>query len=149
MWRRYLRLAQGFTAADRDGIVKYTAHELRHVCASLMIPSGATDMQVVYQMGNSKVETTKNIYGHLFAQDRADVLAAMNQAVSRCTPTMTPNPAKWQVRRPDRHSDSDRPPGDWAPGGLSNVVPGMLRSCSKTGLALVVLGLALGPGDGP
>jgi hypothetical protein len=48
-----------------------------------MIASGATDMQVVYQMGNSKVETTKNIYGHLFAQDRADVLAAMNQAVSR------------------------------------------------------------------
>jgi len=33
--------------------------------------------------GHSKVETTKNIYGHLFAQDRADVLAAMNQAVSR------------------------------------------------------------------
>jgi hypothetical protein len=29
------------------------------------------------------VETTKNIYGHLFAQDRADVLKAMNQAVSR------------------------------------------------------------------
>jgi hypothetical protein len=34
-------------------------------------------------MGHSKVETTKNIYGHLFAQDRADVLAATNQAVSR------------------------------------------------------------------
>ena len=34
-------------------------------------------------MGHSKVETTKNIYGHLFAQDRADVLTAMNQAVSR------------------------------------------------------------------
>jgi hypothetical protein len=32
---------------------------------------------------HSKVETTKNIYGHLFAWDRAAVLDAMNQAVSR------------------------------------------------------------------
>jgi integrase len=83
MWRRYLKLAQGFTAAHKDGIVKYTAHELRHVCASLLIASGATDMQVTNQMGHSKIETTKNIYGHLFAQDRAFILQAMNQAVSR------------------------------------------------------------------
>jgi hypothetical protein len=34
-------------------------------------------------MGHSKIETTKNIYGHLFAQDRASILEAMNQAVSR------------------------------------------------------------------
>ena len=59
------------------------AHELRHVCASLLIASGASDMQVAHQMGHSKVETTKNIYGHLFAQDRAAVLHALNQAVSR------------------------------------------------------------------
>jgi integrase len=83
MWRRYLKLAHGFTAAHPDGIVKYTAHELRHVCASLLIASGATDMQVANQMGHSKIETTKNIYGHLFAQDRASILIAMNQAVTR------------------------------------------------------------------
>jgi integrase len=82
-WRKYLKLAQGYTAAHPDGIVSYTAHELRHVCASLLIASGATDMQVAHQMGHSKVETTKNIYGHLFAQDRASILEAMNQAVSR------------------------------------------------------------------
>ena len=40
-------------------------------------------MQVAHQMGYSKIETTKNIYGHLFAQDRALILDAMNQAVSR------------------------------------------------------------------
>ena len=82
-WRKYLALAHGFTAAHKDGAVTYTAHELRHVCASLMIASGATDMQVANQMGHSKVETTKNIYGHLFAQDRAFILKAINQAVSR------------------------------------------------------------------
>jgi integrase len=83
MWRRYLKLAHGYTAAHPDGIVRYTAHELRHVCASLLIASGATDMQVANQMGHSKIETTKNIYGHLFATDREDILKAMNQAVTR------------------------------------------------------------------
>ena len=83
MWRRYLTFAQGYTAAHPDGIVRYTAHELRHVCASLLIASGASDIQVARQMGHSRIETTKNIYGHLFAQDRASILDAMNQAVSR------------------------------------------------------------------
>ena len=82
-WRKYLVLAHGFTAAHKDGPITYTAHELRHVCASLMIASGATDMQVANQMGHSKIETTKNIYGHLFAQDRAFILKAINQAVGR------------------------------------------------------------------
>jgi integrase len=82
-WRKYLALAHGFTAAHKDGPVTYTAHELRHVCASLMIASGASDMQVANQMGHSRVETTKNIYGHLFAQDQAFILSAINQAVSR------------------------------------------------------------------
>jgi integrase len=83
MWRRYLALAHGYTASHEDGIVKYTAHELRHVCASLLIASGATDMQVTNQMGHRRIETTKNIYGHLFAQDRGAILRAMNQAVTR------------------------------------------------------------------
>ncbi len=83
MRHRYLKLAQGYTADHPDGIVKYTAHELRHVCASLLIASGASDVQVAHQMGHSKVETTKNFYGNLFAQDRAAVLDAMNHAVSR------------------------------------------------------------------
>ena len=72
-----------FTAAHKDGAVTYTAHELRHVCASLLIASGASDIQVANQMGHSRIETTKNIYGHLFAQDRASLLNAINQAVSR------------------------------------------------------------------
>jgi len=82
-WRKYLALAHGFTASHEDGMVTYTAHELRHVCASLLIASGASDVQVAAQMGHSRIETTKNIYGHLFSQDRQEVLAAINAAVSR------------------------------------------------------------------
>jgi hypothetical protein len=33
--------------------------------------------------GHSRVETTKNIYGHLFAQDRQSIMVAMNDAMSR------------------------------------------------------------------
>lgn len=36
-------------------------------------------------MGHSRVETTKNIYGHLFDQDRKSLLDALNSAVSRLT----------------------------------------------------------------
>ena len=50
-WRKYLSFAHGFTAAHKDGPITYTTHELRHVCASLMIASGATDMHVANQMG--------------------------------------------------------------------------------------------------
>src|SRR5215813_588986 len=58
----YLKLAHGYSAAHPDGIVSYTAHDLPHVCASLLIASGASDVQVAHQMGHSKIETTKNIY---------------------------------------------------------------------------------------
>jgi integrase len=92
MWRKYLRLAQGYTAAHPDGL-NYTAHELRHVCASLLIASGASDMQVARQMGHSKIETTKNIYEHLFAQDRIAILDALNQAVSRLQAYQNGEPA--------------------------------------------------------
>ncbi len=85
--RRDIRTDLKTRAAERvvaiPDIAMPAAHELRHVCASLLIASGATDMQVANQMGHSKIETTKNIYGHLFAQDRASILKAMNQAVTR------------------------------------------------------------------
>jgi integrase len=82
-WRKYLKLAQGYTAAHPEGPINLTAHGLRHLAASLAIASGATDMQVAYQMGHSRVETTKNIYGHLFAQDRTSLLRRLNEAVTR------------------------------------------------------------------
>lgn len=83
VWRRYLTKAQAYTAAHPDGQVTYTAQDLRHLCASILIASGASDMQICNQMGHSKVETTKNIYGHLFTQDRTELLKRLNSAVTR------------------------------------------------------------------
>jgi hypothetical protein len=54
-------------------------------------------------MGHSKVEATKNIYGHLSAQDQASVLAAINQAVSRlyAYETAEPRAGRTKMRLPD------------------------------------------------
>ena len=54
-------------------------------------------MQVAHQMGDSRIETTKNIYGHLFAQDRALILEAMNQAVSRLYADKNEKPGSAEV----------------------------------------------------
>jgi integrase len=62
-WRKYLSLAQCYTAAHRDGIVNYTAQELRHVCASLLITSGASDMQVAHQMGHRRSRQPRTFTG--------------------------------------------------------------------------------------
>jgi integrase len=82
MWRPVPQARPGVhrRPPGRDGRLH---HELRHVCASLLIASWASDVQVAHQMGHSKIETTKNIYGQLFARNRALILDAMNQAVSR------------------------------------------------------------------
>ena len=44
------------------------------MCASLLIASEASDMQVAHRMGHSKIDTIKSIYGHLFASDRDEIL---------------------------------------------------------------------------
>ena len=83
MWRWYLKLAHGYTAAHPDGIVKYTAHELRHVCASLLIASGASGYAGRSPDGSQQDRGDQEHLRHLFASDHAEILGAMNQAVSR------------------------------------------------------------------
>lgn len=127
-WRKYLALAHGYTAGHPDGMVRYTAHELRHVCASLLIASGASDVQVAAQMGHSRIETTKNIYGHLFAEDPC---RAARRAERRREP-------------PARGGDGDRPGsgvGAVKTAGAPEIGPPGL----PVRLALRTLGPLLGP----
>jgi integrase len=83
MWRRYLKLAQGLHRCPPPMGSSATPRTSCGTSAPRSFASGASDVQVAHQMGHSKIETTKNIYGHLFAQDRVLILDAMNQAVSR------------------------------------------------------------------
>ena len=53
-------------------------------------------------MGHRKIETTKHIYGHLFAQDREAILTAMNRAVTRLYVQDDLGQGPW--RRPAAHA---------------------------------------------
>jgi len=75
-WRMNLKEAREVSGVD------YTAHELRHVCASLLIASGA-DIEVVrQQMGHSTVAVTQNVYRHALKLDRSRLATRISEAVT-------------------------------------------------------------------
>lgn len=81
-WRRKLKLAKALLE-ERGTPVTYTAHELRHVCASLLITSGgATPDQVRNQMGHATEAFTKRVYGHLWPSDLTDLALRVDARIS-------------------------------------------------------------------
>lgn len=66
-WRNKLIEAQAATG------LTYTAHQLRHVYASILIDSGMEDAKIARYMGHSNANYTRALYGHWFPEDsRAD-----------------------------------------------------------------------------
>jgi integrase len=60
------------------GLEPITLHECRHTFASLLIDSGANPKTVQEFMGHSKVQTTFDVYGHLFPGSRDEVRERMD-----------------------------------------------------------------------
>ena len=52
-----------------DGKPLFTLHALRHASASLMIEHGLPPLNVKQFMGHENIQTTFDIYGHLFDDD--------------------------------------------------------------------------------
>lgn len=74
-----------FTKSVRSALPnrKLRFHDLRHTCASLLVEAGASIIAVKAQMGHDDVQTTINIYGHLFPAEEsrnADLLDAAYRA---------------------------------------------------------------------
>lgn len=68
-WRNKLSEAQAATGST------YTAHQLRHVYASILIDSGMEDAKIARYMGHSNANYTRALYGHWFPEDsRADAI---------------------------------------------------------------------------
>ena len=63
-------------------------HALRHTYASLCVAAGIPPLQLSRFMGHAKVTTTLSIYTHLFDDDHAETMAAL-EAMSR--PKQAPN----------------------------------------------------------
>jgi integrase len=76
VWRRHLAKAQ---AASE---VVYTAHQLRHVAASILIAAGANVEIVRNQMGHSRTSVTETVYRHAFLLDNRDLARRLSQQVT-------------------------------------------------------------------
>lgn len=61
MWKRLL---------ECSGVSGYTFHSLRHHYASLLIRQDFSPKEIQQAMGHADIQTTFNIYGHLFPEDR-------------------------------------------------------------------------------
>ena len=62
-----------------------TFHALRHTYASLCVAAGIPPLQLSRFMGHAKVTTTLGVYTHLFDDDHAETMAAL-EAMSRPKP---------------------------------------------------------------
>jgi integrase len=58
--------------SPHKGGPKYGMHSLRHVAASLFIEQGFTPKRVQALMGHSTIQTTFDVYGHLFKSPEGD-----------------------------------------------------------------------------
>lgn len=74
----WLRLLRELKFVDEDGNVRYTMHAMRHFRASLLIRSGANQLEIKKELGHTKIETTLNHYGHLFREDQETTLRRAN-----------------------------------------------------------------------
>ncbi len=64
-------------------LLPITLHECRHTFASLLIDSGANPKAVQEFMGHSKIQTTFDVYGHLFPGSRDEVRERMDSYLAR------------------------------------------------------------------
>ncbi|BAL91943.1 hypothetical protein AMIS_67230 [Actinoplanes missouriensis 431] len=75
-FRKKLRKARDLSGID------YTVHELRHIAASILIASGASDYEIQEQMGHVSVEMTRRVYGHLFRVDRTELARRVSKKIA-------------------------------------------------------------------
>jgi hypothetical protein len=66
---------------EQAGLGRWTLHELRHSCASLLLAMGVPLEVVSETLGHSSIRVTKDVYGHLLAPARAAAADAMARAL--------------------------------------------------------------------
>lgn len=66
-WHRLMKSAGLYDHVSKKCL--FTPHALRHAAASLLIEAGMDDMNLKQFIGHASIQTTKDIYGHLFPTD--------------------------------------------------------------------------------
>ena len=59
---------------EESGVKTIRIHDLRHSHASLLVELGFTPLEIAERLGHERIETTLNIYSHLYP-DKQDRLA--------------------------------------------------------------------------
>ena len=81
---RHKALAQGKTAAQAAKIAQQASpfrfHDLRHTCAAWLIATGAHPLEIKLRLGHKDIQTTMNVYGHLFPNADAALAARLDDA---------------------------------------------------------------------
>lgn len=70
-------------AITKAGVKRIRVHDLRHSHASLLIELGFSPLLIAERLGHEKVETTLNIYSHLFPNKHNEVADKLNSLVSK------------------------------------------------------------------
>lgn len=63
----------------KSGVKRIRLHDIRHSHASLLIELGFTPLLIAERLGHEKVETTLNIYSHLYPNKQNQVVDALQK----------------------------------------------------------------------
>lgn len=70
--------------ADKAGVKEIRLHDLRHSHASLLIEKGVNPLMIAQRLGHENIETTLNIYGHLYPTKESELIACLEDL--HCAP---------------------------------------------------------------
>ena len=72
-------------AVDRAGLSPFRIHDLRHTAVALWIAAGANPKQIAVRAGHTSVAVVLDRYGHLYPQQEAALLSALEGTLPRGT----------------------------------------------------------------
>ncbi|MBU6315713.1 MAG: site-specific integrase [Acidobacteria bacterium] len=71
-----------YQVTEQAGLGRWSPHELRHSCASLLIAQGVPLKIISELLGHSSIRMTADVYGHLLEPARAEAADAMDRMIS-------------------------------------------------------------------
>ena len=65
----------------RSGVKKIRVHDTRHSHASLLVEKGFSPLLIAERLGHEKVQTTMDIYSHLYPNKQQEVARILNETI--------------------------------------------------------------------
>ena len=85
IWRRLFNVTKGFLyhkmerISKESGVKKICVHDIRHSHASLLIDLNTNILLIIERFGHEDVETTLEIYGHLYPHKDEEVAGRLEK----------------------------------------------------------------------